>query len=225
MSEQQPSPLQQRVSQMASEAIQKADPYAWFEPLYAEAQGDTAQIPWARLATHPYLQDWLGQRIVSAPKGAAIVVGCGLGDDAEALAEQGFQVTAFDISPTAIAWCRQRFPNSPVDYQVADLFHLSPAWQGGFELVFECRNVQALPLNLRTEAITAVASLVAPQGSLLVVTHLRPDDTVPDGPPWPLSNRELAQFEQSGLQEVDRKFLTVSVPAVQVLGLEYRRPG
>ena len=30
---------------------------AWFEVLYAEAQGDATQIAWAKLAPHPYLQD------------------------------------------------------------------------------------------------------------------------------------------------------------------------
>ncbi|MCC5670705.1 class I SAM-dependent methyltransferase [Nostoc sp. CHAB 5784] len=38
----------------------------------------------------------------------ALVIGCGLGDDAEAIASLGFEVTAFDISPTAIAWCQER---------------------------------------------------------------------------------------------------------------------
>ncbi|MDZ7952448.1 hypothetical protein [Nostoc sp. DedQUE09] len=33
----------------------------------------------------------------------ALVIGCGLGDDAEALAHLGFEVTTFDISPTAMS--------------------------------------------------------------------------------------------------------------------------
>lgn len=38
----------------------------------------------------------------------AVVIGCGLGDDAEYLASMGYEVTAFDISPTAIAMCHTR---------------------------------------------------------------------------------------------------------------------
>ena len=32
-----------------------------FEPLYAAAAGDTAQVPWAKNQAHPYLQQWLQQ--------------------------------------------------------------------------------------------------------------------------------------------------------------------
>ena len=56
----------------------------------------------------------------SASEQKALIIGCGLGDDAEALAKLGFEVTAFDISTSAIAWCQQRFPDSTVNYLVAD---------------------------------------------------------------------------------------------------------
>ncbi|NEQ52138.1 MAG: SAM-dependent methyltransferase, partial [Leptolyngbya sp. SIO3F4] len=32
---------------------------AWFEPLYKNADGDSAQIPWALMTVTPYLQTWL----------------------------------------------------------------------------------------------------------------------------------------------------------------------
>lgn len=223
MFEQQPQTLRQRVQHLATQALQQADPYAWFEVLYAEAAGDTAQIPWAKLTPYPYLQTWLQQRSPQGPGKSALVIGCGLGDDAEALAALGFSVTAFDVSPTAIAWCQQRFPNSPVHYQVADLFALDPTWRNTFDLVFECRNLQALPLSLRANAIAAIAPLVAPQGSLVVVTRLRDQETEPDGPPWPLSNSELAQFVDWGLQEVLRQLFHESDRAVQMVGIEFRR--
>jgi hypothetical protein len=45
MFEQQREDLQLHVKQLATEALQKSDPSAGFEVLYAEAQGDTTQIP------------------------------------------------------------------------------------------------------------------------------------------------------------------------------------
>ena len=45
----------------------------------------------------------------------ALKIGCGLGDDAEYLTETGMEVTAFDISETAIRWCHERFPDSRVE--------------------------------------------------------------------------------------------------------------
>ncbi|MGD1713389.1 class I SAM-dependent methyltransferase [Dapis sp. BLCC M172] len=203
MFEQQPEAIQQKVKKLATES-QKADPTAWFDILYSEAEGDAGQIPWARLTTHPYLQEWLD---ISQPQGegrTALVIGCGLGDDAEGLAKLGFQVTAFDISTKAIAWCQERFPNSSVNYVVADLLALNSEWHRKFDLVIESRTIQALPVEMRSQVINCIAPLVANRGTLLVITRIRDNDSVPDGPPWPLSEKELAEFIELGLQEVRR---------------------
>jgi len=228
MFEQKPETLREKVRLLATESVNKSDPTGWFDVLYSQAEGDATQVPWARMTTHPHLQDWLDKYPPVGNGNTALVIGCGLGDDAEALSKYGFQVTGFDISPTAIAWCLQRFPNSSVTYQVADLFNLDQNWVGAvegagfdmkhpvssqrsslnpplhFDLVYECRNIQALPLNVRAEAIKCVGKLVAPGGKLLVITRFQDNDTPPDGPPWPLSEKELAQFQQLGLQEVKR---------------------
>lgn len=88
-----------------------------FEEIYARAGDDLTSVPWARFAPHPLLVMWLdsaGSPGLPASRSfagcEALVVGCGLGDDAEELARRGYAVTAFDVSPTAITRCRERFP-------------------------------------------------------------------------------------------------------------------
>ncbi|MGK7888959.1 MAG: class I SAM-dependent methyltransferase [Leptolyngbyaceae cyanobacterium] len=224
MFEEQPQSLRQRVADLSAEALDSGRPATWFEPLYQQAQGDTNQIPWAKLEPHPYLQEWLVAEAIQGQGRSALVIGCGLGDDAEVLASLGFAVTAFDIAPTAIAWCQQRFPDSSVKYQVADLFALPPEWQQRFDLVVEIRDIQALPLNVRPEVVKAVATTVAVSGTLLIVTRIRDNGTIPDGPPWPLCDEELAQLHHFGLQEVDRAQFTVSEqPEVRQVRLVYHR--
>jgi 2-polyprenyl-3-methyl-5-hydroxy-6-metoxy-1,4-benzoquinol methylase len=218
-----PEILRQRVKQLANEIPRQASPYDWFEILYSEANGNASQVPWAKLTPHPSLQDWSREQSCVRPGKTALVVGCGLGDDAEALARLGLRVTAFDISPTAVSWCARRFPDSSVTYQVADLFNLSPAWNGCFDLVFECRNLQALPIRLRSRAISKIGPLIAPQGCLLVITRLREGDLTSEGPPWPLSERELAQFAEFGLQELQRQHFREGTAEVESLRIEYRR--
>ncbi|AHJ30988.1 class I SAM-dependent methyltransferase [Nodularia spumigena CS-584] len=224
MFEKQPEGLQQRVKELANQAIQEANPTAWFDVLYSQSQGDVTQIPWAKLTVHPYLQDWLTINHTQGEGLSALVIGCGLGDDAEALADRGFQVTAFDISPTAIDWCQQRFPDSSVNYVVADLLNLPAQWHQAFDLVVEIRNIQALPLNIRSTVIASVASVVAATGTLLVINRFRDTELEPDGPPWPLSDSELAQFTELGLQEVSRVLFyegeRVDVPQLR---LEYQK--
>ncbi|MBW4424109.1 MAG: class I SAM-dependent methyltransferase [Nostoc desertorum CM1-VF14] len=223
MFEQQPEDLRFYVKQLATKALQSSEPSAWFEVLYAEAKGDTAKIPWAKLTSHPYLQDWLTSHQPFTSGQKALVIGCGLGDDAEALAHLGFEVTAFDISPTAIAWCQERFPNSAVNYIVADLLAIPSQWHQAFDFVFECRNIQALPLNVRSWVISCVASIVAPGGTLLLITRVRDTEVEPSGPPWPLSDSELKQFENLGLQQVEKfVFLESEQIDVKQVRIEYQ---
>ncbi|ELS02453.1 Thiopurine S-methyltransferase (TPMT) [Xenococcus sp. PCC 7305] len=223
MFEQQPQELQQKVKSLATEAVQQENPAGWFEPLYKGAKGDSQLVPWAKDKAHPYLEDWLQNHQLPKEKPAALVIGCGLGDDAERLADVGYQVTAFDISATAIAWCQQRFPNSSVKYLVADLLALDASWSNSFDLVYECRNIQALPLKIRSQVINAIAPLLAPEGTLLVVTRHRDDhNTPPEGPPWALSDLELSWFQDLGLRETNRKtFLEGDRKIIKQLRIEY----
>ncbi|MGB7271770.1 MAG: class I SAM-dependent methyltransferase [Geitlerinemataceae cyanobacterium] len=221
MFEKQPQDLRTKVKELADRFVLQDDPSGWFDLLYTDARGDADRIPWARLTVHPALQDWLDVRQPQGEGKPALVIGCGLGDDAEALSNLGFQVTAFDISPTAIEWCRQRFPDSAVNYTVADLFNPDYAWVNAFDLVFESRNLQALPVNVRSRAIDAIVPLIAPGGTLLVFTRYRDTDAKPDGPPWPLSETELDRFRELGLTEICRDSFPHS-DTIQQFRIEYR---
>ena len=78
------------------------DPTGWFDSIYKNAQGDFRKVFWADLEPSPYLVDWLKENLLTKDRKSACVIGCGVGDDAQALSEFGFDVTAFDISPSAI---------------------------------------------------------------------------------------------------------------------------
>lgn len=224
MPEQPPDALRQKLVSLANESLSKSDPYGWFDRLYSQAEGDTSQVPWAKLTTHPYLQDWLEKFQPQGNNRPALVIGCGLGDDAETLAKVGYKVTAFDVSPTAIAWCKERFPNSSVDYFVADAFALDPSWQGAFDFVFECRTIQALPLNVRSRIIQAIASTVAPGGTLLAISRIRDTEDEPDdGPPWAVSNQEFAQFQELGFQYARRDLFEDSDRPITEVRLEMKK--
>jgi SAM-dependent methyltransferase len=183
-----------------------ADPTrrAWFHAVYDLAGADPAAVPWADLKPHPLLVDWLRRHRAPGIGLSALDVGCGLGDNAEALAARGLKVTAFDLVPQAIDWARRRFPGSAVDYQVADLFSLPPAFARAFAFVHECYTLQALPPAIRMDAMTALAACVAPGGHLLVITRARFDgDPVNATGPWPLTRAELVGLETAGLHLVD----------------------
>lgn len=196
------TPARQRVSALAQQMLPQGDFSGFFDAVYATAEGDASGVPWADLQPHPVALAWFEQQNLQGKNQSALVIGCGLGDDAEELARRGFQVTAFDISPNAIVWCKQRFPSSSVDYQVADLLDAPVRWRQAFDFVLEVYTLQALPRRLRTRAIAGVAQCVAPTGHLLVVCRGRDPWEDPGTMPWPLTRDELANFRQAGLSEV-----------------------
>jgi SAM-dependent methyltransferase len=183
----------------AEEHFKNQDPLGWFETVYSQADGDELRIPWANLAANPHLVEWLDQNPMPGGK-RALVVGCGLGDDAQELSRRGFSVTAFDISPTAIAWCRRRFPSSPVRYEVLDLNRAPAEWDGTFGFVLEAYTLQSLQSPLREAAIRRIAKFASPGGRLLVVSRGKEPNQFPEGPPWPVTKNDLTGFLQVGLQ-------------------------
>ncbi len=195
-----------------------------FEAIYARAKGDPTGISWADLVPNPNLVRWL-EAIDSKGAGKrAVVVGCGLGDDAEELVRRGFMTNAFDVSPTAIQWCRSRFPNSSVEYVVADLFQIASEWQDAFDIVLESYTLQVLPAQLRQQAISSVAALVAPGGTLLLIARGRDGVDPPGNSPWPLTREELGEFVLHGLEEqAFQDFMDEETPPVRRFVITYRR--
>jgi SAM-dependent methyltransferase len=184
-------------NRLAAQSLAAGDATGWFEKLYAEAETGSAVVPWDSGSATALLVEWAAP--APAPAGQrALVVGAGLGRDAEFVAGLGYATTAFDISETAVRLARARYPRSEVTYVVADLFQVPTSWRHGYDLVVESNTVQALPRDLRARATAAVADLVAPGGTLLVLAAAAssPDD---GGPPWPLTRAELDGFTTGGL--------------------------
>jgi SAM-dependent methyltransferase len=191
-----------RARELAAEFIRRGDPIGWFEVLYREAEAGKSNVPWADYRPNPHLVGfWILHPQQSAGK-SALVIGCGLGDDAEQLAAWGFRTTAFDISRTAIRAARKRFPNSTVDYHAANLLDPPPQWRGNFDFVFEANTIQVLPAALRPQAIKNIASFLRSGGHLLVIARGR-EPSEPEGQmPWPLTRGEIAAFTALGLEEL-----------------------
>lgn len=189
--------VRRRARQLAAEAAASGDPAGWFERLYAEAQAGTAVVPWDDGEANPHLLRWAAaaaERGVTGPGRRALVVGCGVAGDPVFLAGLGYEVTAFDVSPTAVAEARRRFAGSPVTFQVADLLAPPSEWADAFDLVAEIYTVQALYGKARTAAIEALPGLVAPGGTLLVIARATDEENPVRDPammPWPITRNEL----------------------------------
>ncbi len=195
--------IRKHTEELARSFIEKGDPTGWFDALYAEAEGNNEHIPWADLEPNRFLKTWAENADLQGNGRNALVVGCGLGDDAKFLDELGFRVTAFDVSPKAIEWARKLHKETDIVFQTADLFDAPEEWQNVFDFVLEVYTIQALPLDLREKTIDAISSFVAENGELIVVTRGREDDEEPEGLPWALSHKDLSRFETNGLKQAN----------------------
>ena len=207
------SEVRARLLKLSEAAEAEGEPLRWFEELYAGASRDPDEIPWARMEPHPKMVEWIANQ--PAVQGSALVVGCGLGDDAEWLSAAGFDVTAFDLSQSSIDWCRERFPQTTVKYCVGDLLAPPDEWSGAFDLVVEIHILQAIPDIIRDSAANNLPLLLRGSGHLLCIGRLL-TGRIPDEPtpPWPL-NRVWLESRFQSLNLVDFKgFVNEESPTI-----------
>lgn len=214
-----------RLKRLAADATRNGDPTGWFDTLYQSASGNEEAIPWAHLRADPLLVEWLTSHHIGGVNRRALVVGSGLGDDAEELARQGFAVTAFDISAEAIQWSQRRFPGTPVRYMTGNVLDLPDEWRERIDLIVEVYTLQSLPDEaLRARAAANLVRCLAPTGSLLVICRGREQHEDKGTMPWPLTRAELAIFRRLGLREVSFEDLPhPDEPTVRLFRVEYAR--
>jgi SAM-dependent methyltransferase len=213
-----------RAQSLAAESIKSGDPTGWFERLYAAAETGDEVVPWDRASPHRLLVEWAEARRLAGHGERALVVGCGLGDDAEYIAGLGFDTVGFDISASAVRAAQRRYPGSEVRYVAADLLSPPPGWRHAFGLVVESMTLQALPDPPRRDAMGQLGGLVAAGGTLLVHARARDENDPPDdGPPWALTRAEIDAIAADGLDTV--RIEDIREPASRRWRAEFRRPG
>ncbi|MEM6991054.1 MAG: class I SAM-dependent methyltransferase [Myxococcota bacterium] len=186
-------------------SIREDEPVGWFEDLYSAADTEGQGVPWASMETHAAFTAWLHTHPLEGAGASALVVGCGMGDDAIELESRGFAVTAFDVSASAIAYSKERFPATAADFVQADLFDPPAEWRAKYDFVLEIYTVQAVPPIYETKAIANIAAFVAPGGRALVVAEVGAGErSFEKGPPWLLTPQHVEAFASHGLRVEER---------------------
>jgi SAM-dependent methyltransferase len=147
------------------------------------------ETPWDHGAPSPCLLDEVALR---PPRGRVLVIGSGPGHDAAALADLGFDVTALDIAPGAVARARENYPRHADLFMEGDLFDLPVELTGAFDTVVEHTCLSGMPPALRPDYARGVRSALRPGGRVVGVWYINPDlDPGAEGPPFPLPLPEL----------------------------------
>ena len=131
------------------------------------------------LAAHPELK-----------RGSVLVPGCGTGHDARVWAKADFDVTGYDIAPSAVKLAQQRTAASglPAQFRLGDFLQDEPERQ--FDWVFEHTCFCAIQPKKREDYVRAVRRWLKPNGQFLAVQYLIPDT---DGPPFGTTREELIE--------------------------------
>jgi len=114
----------------------------------------------------------LVEQVADLAPGDALDVGAGEGADAVWLASRGWQVTALDVSPVALAKVVQHAAESGVADRVRTIEHdliANPIVPGEHDLV--TAHFWHPPAENRTASVLGLAAGVRPGGALLIVGH------------------------------------------------------
>ena len=162
------------------------EPFATRDPTASQFWDERFQrefTPWDKGGVPQALQDFVKK---SARPLATLIPGCGAGYEAAYLAEAGWDVTAIDFSPAAVAAAKTAVGKWADRIVEADFFSFQPGRP--LDLVYERAFLCALPARLRP-AIAARWAALLPAGGLLAGYFFF--DDAPKGPPFGISEPEL----------------------------------
>jgi SAM-dependent methyltransferase len=116
------------------------------------------------------------------PAGRALDLGCGTGTDAVYLATHGWDVTAVDMVPQALAATRRRATAAGVAPRLVhgDVTRLAGLDVGeGYDLLTDFGCFHTLPDDQRAAYVTSVSHAAAPRATLLLYGFRRPPKAAP----------------------------------------------
>lgn len=118
-----------------------------------------------------------------------LIPGCGSGWEARHLAERGWDVTALDFSPAAIATARVNLGAHAGCLLQGDFFDFDAG--GGFDVMYERTFLCAMPRRMWPEYAARTAALLHPGGLLAGFFYLSDE---PKGPPFGASPAILEEL-------------------------------
>jgi len=162
------------------------------QPEYWSKLYQTNEAGWDKGRCAPPIARLLAEGFLSV--GAHVsVIGCGPGHEAFEAARLGFEVTAIDFAPEAIAAVRAMAAERQLNLHAAqaDIFDLAQRWPGHFDAIIEHTCLCAIDPARREEYTQAIAGALKPSGLLcgLFYAHNRPA-----GPPYSIDENEVRRL-------------------------------
>lgn len=141
---------------------------------------------WDMKSPTPAFIDILKDKKLSL-SGKILILGSGYGYDAVEAAKHGLEVTAVDISETAVSFSKQLAENNNVklNFIVDDFFNLPQKYSGYFDAVYDYVTLCAINPARREEYASMVSEILKCHGKFIAL--LFPVEDRPGGPPYGLN--------------------------------------
>ncbi|WP_394782301.1 methyltransferase domain-containing protein [Undibacterium sp.] len=166
-----------------------------------------AFTPWDKGGVPKALQQFVAQ--AKRPL-VTLIPGCGAAYEAVFLSESGWDVTAIDFSPAAVATARTAAGKWAERIVEADFFSFQPA--RGLDMIYERAFLCALPPKMRP-AIAARWAELLPSGGLLAGYFFF--DNSPKGPPFGIAPQELDDLLLPAFELLEDAEVADSIAAFQ----------
>lgn len=176
----------------SSPAFPKADPAV---PEFWNLRFEAAFTPWDQGGVPACLRQYVVDRLSAAQsppseKYRVLIPGCGFAHEVKLFADLGWDVTAIDFSPAAVAQARRTLGvGSALASMVKEQdFFGETVGSERFDIVYERAFLCALPRKLWRNWAQRVAQIIPPGGQLVGFFF---SDVSDKGPPFGLAHEEL----------------------------------
>ena len=161
-----------------------------------DAVGTIEQLPWRSHTVSTPLEEFIAAGRLPADA-RALELGCGTGENLVRIARACQDATGIDIVEDACSATKATLADAEVKATVlaADVLALPQDFEGSFDFVFDCQTYHCVRKVDEAAAATAVCSLLAPGGRLLLLTG-NADEEAERGP------------ERLSREDLDRAFAT-----------------
>ncbi|MGD0089447.1 MAG: class I SAM-dependent methyltransferase [Planctomycetota bacterium] len=155
-----------------------ATDYSWHEEAYQRRKREGAAGFDKEQQSYTRFQQISATQMASphVPRsGRLLELGCGAGNMTLWLVERGYQVSAIDLAPTAIAWTRERLAQAgrAAELRVGSVLELSEWPALSFDVVFDSRCLHCIIGEDRAKCLASIRRVLKPGGALLVCSMMR----------------------------------------------------
>jgi SAM-dependent methyltransferase len=161
-------------------------PEQFWDPFYTDR--DKA-VPFFKNAPDENLVSYCSRKLIEPP-GKAMDLGCGPGRNSLYLAQQGFDVTGYDISDTAIQWAQERAAEKGIDvhFECKSVFEIQSEEE--FDFVYDSGCLHHLWPHRRVQYLEMISRSLKP-GGCFGITCFRPGFGDQGGPVREMSDWDV----------------------------------